>query len=145
MGNNYFKGAFIREDIVKKGLRFDAVFLLEVIEHLNDEYLNEIFEDLKRLLKKDGVAIITTPNDEKLEDNHIFCPQCEHVFHRWQHVRNWNEERLRAYVEQKGFKILELYATDFAASLKNKMAFGKHLIKKLLGHKSPKLVCVCKI
>lgn len=145
-GEPYFKGAFKKEDIIKKGLKFDVIFLLEVIEHLDDEYLEKTFEDIKKLLTENGVVVITTPNDEKLADNHIFCPQCECVFHRWQHVRSWDEIKLRGYLEEQGFKIVGLFTTDFSAfSWKNKFDFIKHIVKRMLGCRAPKLACVCKI
>lgn len=144
-GEPYFKGAFKKEDIFKKRLKFDVIFLLEVVEHLNDEYLEKTFEDIKKLLTENGIAIITTPNDEKLEDNHIFCPQCEHVFHRWQHVRGWDEIKLRDYLEKRGLKIVELFTTNFPEfSWKNKFDFVKHIVKRMLGYKASKLVCVYK-
>ena len=51
-GEPYFKGAFKQEDIFKKELKFDIIFLLEVIDHLDDEYLGKTFENIKKLLKK---------------------------------------------------------------------------------------------
>lgn len=143
-GAPHFKGAFQRDELFKKGLQFDVIFLLEVIEHLDDEYLSKTFSDLKYFASKNGVIIITTPNNEKLEDNHIFCPQCEHVYHRWQHVRNWDEQKLRSYVENQGFHVVELYATDFV-NRKNKTALIKSFAKRMLRRKPSKLVCVCKI
>lgn len=145
-GEGNFKGAFTKEQLIEKHAHFDVIFLLEVIEHLNDKYLEEVFNDLKYFLKKDGVCIITTPNDEKLEDNYIFCPQCEHVFHKWQHMSSWDKNKLRTYVENRGLKIVELYKAYFEASFKkDKFLFMKHVVKKILGKASSKLVCVCKL
>ena len=39
---------------------FDAVLSFQVIEHLND--VNKFLNEIKKVLKKDGVAIISTPN-----------------------------------------------------------------------------------
>lgn len=32
-----------------------------------------------------GALIITTPNEENLEDNMVYCPVSNTIFHRWQH------------------------------------------------------------
>lgn len=44
---------------------FDAVILSEVIEHLNVNPL-PVFQEINRILKKDGILYITTPNQVKL-------------------------------------------------------------------------------
>lgn len=41
---------------------FDAVTLIEVIEHLNHEQIREILSSAAEILKKDGELVITTPN-----------------------------------------------------------------------------------
>ncbi len=44
---------------------FDAVILSEVIEHLNVNPL-PVFQEINRILKKDGILYITTPNQVKM-------------------------------------------------------------------------------
>ena len=39
---------------------FDVVFFLDVYEHLRDPV--SIIEEIHRILKKDGICVITTPN-----------------------------------------------------------------------------------
>jgi SAM-dependent methyltransferase len=58
------------KDIGKTGLPypdnfFDGVILSEVIEHLNINPL-PVFQEIHRILKKDGILYITTPNQVKL-------------------------------------------------------------------------------
>jgi 2-polyprenyl-3-methyl-5-hydroxy-6-metoxy-1,4-benzoquinol methylase len=43
---------------------FDAVFAGELIEHLSEEDLDKFLEETKRVLKDDGLLIITTPNPD---------------------------------------------------------------------------------
>ena len=56
----------IRADVKKIPLKnnlFDRIFLLDIIEHLHDYELNEMFQNIYTLLKEDGLIIIhTTPN-----------------------------------------------------------------------------------
>lgn len=68
---------------------FDCIFCIEVIEHLKnpDHCLNEI----QRLLKKNGVLIISTPNNLKgITDKH--------------HVNAWNFTNFSDHLETFGFK-----------------------------------------
>jgi hypothetical protein len=44
----------------------------------------------------------------------MICPCCRSVFHRRQHVRTWSQASLSAYLEQRGFRILDAFTTDFS-------------------------------
>jgi len=43
-------------------IQFDAVFSLDVIEHIKPELENKFFENICKSLKEDGICIIGTPN-----------------------------------------------------------------------------------
>lgn len=131
-----FEGAFLVNNLINKNQKFDAIIVVEVVEHLTDEFLGKEINNIKKLLEPNGIVIFTTPNEENLENSRIFCPQCEHVFHRWQHVRNWSSKSLAPYMKKHGFKIIDCYATDFSSSLKG-------IAKKILHKKLPHLVCIC--
>jgi len=48
----------------------DVVVTYETIEHIDD--YEKFLQEIKRVLKKDGLALISTPNDEEyIEDNHF--------------------------------------------------------------------------
>lgn len=60
---NFIKIDDINSLIEKFGNQyFDAITLIEVIEHLTAEEIKAIFLVLEKILKKDGEIIITTPN-----------------------------------------------------------------------------------
>lgn len=142
-GKPNFSGAFLHTDIPKHQAQFDVIVMIEVIEHLNDHYLQETVKNLKALLKPGGIAIVTTPNDENLSENMVYCPESQKAFHRWQHVRSWSEETLSDFLTQSGFKIEECFTTDFSVSFsRNKFASFKYLAKKALNKKLPHLVCI---
>ena len=82
---------------------FDVVCCLETIEHVLDEHTDSIFQDLNRVLKDGGIAVLTTPNDENLREADVFCPSCSCEFHRWQHVRKWTAEGLSARLVSHGY------------------------------------------
>lgn len=140
-----FKGAFGIEEVLKSGKKFDVIFLIEVIEHLDDKALNESLANIKKMLSNDGILIVTTPNDETLDESQVFCPNCEHLFHKWQHIRSWNKKTLCSCLERNGFDIVNSFVTDFSASLKrNQVRLAKLIIKKLFSKKLPHLACVCR-
>jgi 2-polyprenyl-3-methyl-5-hydroxy-6-metoxy-1,4-benzoquinol methylase len=112
-----FLGAFHVERLPSPLSRdeFDAVLLIEVIEHLGDDYLQATISEIWRLLKRGGVVVLTTPNDEDLSESTKYCPECGAIFHEWQHVRSWNRETLRAYMAKNGFHQRSSQAIDLAA------------------------------
>lgn len=96
--------------------RFDAVLLVEVVEHLKDEYLDGTLREVSRVLKRGGMVVVTTPNEEDLSACTKFCPECGAVFNEWQHVRNWSVPSLRHRFQQHGFEGRIVQTLDFTAS-----------------------------
>ena len=97
---------------------FDVVLLIEVVEHLNDIYLDSTLTEIARVLKKGGCLVITTPNEEELFKSKKFCPECGAIFHEMQHLRSWSAPTLSAYLKRHTFdlrmnKILDFNAQDF--------------------------------
>lgn len=144
-----FKGAYSIEELGKMNVRFNVITLIEVIEHLNDHYLDLTFANIRRLLDPGGYLIITTPNNEDLSKSYICCPETNELFHRWQHIRSWNTDSLGTFVKKMGFKIHVLKETNFNISpFSEKLHFPVKTIKKLIRGKSvakdiPHLYCIC--
>jgi 2-polyprenyl-3-methyl-5-hydroxy-6-metoxy-1,4-benzoquinol methylase len=109
-----FLGAFTPNRLLAEGKQFDTIFAVELVEHLYDDHLNDLLRMLHRLVTPEGRIIVTTPNQEKLEDSFLMCPCCKSVFHRWQHVRFWSKASLTDYVERRGFQVLDAFTTDFS-------------------------------
>jgi 2-polyprenyl-3-methyl-5-hydroxy-6-metoxy-1,4-benzoquinol methylase len=87
---------------------FDLVFMIEVIEHLQDGGLETALSTVKSLLRPGGQFIVTTPNDENLNEGIVCCPDCGAVFHRWQHMRSWNSDSLSKTLSEHGFRVEEV-------------------------------------
>lgn len=94
---------------------FDVVLLFEVAEHLNDTYLDGTLAEVARLLKKGGVVVISTPNEEDLSKSQKFCPECGAIFHEFQHVRSWCVSSLTDRLTQHGFSLRMAKTLDFTA------------------------------
>jgi SAM-dependent methyltransferase len=82
----------------------DTIFIIEVVEHLDDEVLASVMSEARRLLKPTGYLVLTTPNDENLDAQKIMCPECACIFHQWQHVRSWTTSGLAQHVRGFGFQ-----------------------------------------
>jgi SAM-dependent methyltransferase len=106
---------------------FDVVLLFEVVEHLNDAYLDATLAEVGRLLKNGGVVVITTPNQEDLSLSTRLCPECGAIFNEWQHVRSWSVGSLSARMREGGFALRIAKTLDFTAQ-----GFSRReLLKKL--------------
>lgn len=74
---------------------FDFVVISEVLEHLTDKVLEETIEECHRVLRSGGKLIGTVPAEERLLDSQVVCPDCGKTFHRWGHVQEFSEIKLK--------------------------------------------------
>lgn len=114
-----FIGVSAPNDLKMTASPFDAVLLVELIEHVDDATLSGIFAEVKGALRPGGLIVVTTPNDENLQAETVYCPSCNHTFHRWQHVRSWSADSLADIFRTAGIDVVEIFATDFSLSRKN--------------------------
>jgi 2-polyprenyl-3-methyl-5-hydroxy-6-metoxy-1,4-benzoquinol methylase len=133
VNNNYkthpnFLGAHIVEEIINSNIQFDAVILVELIEHIDDSSLTTILSNVHDLLKSKGLAIFSTPNDENLTSDTVYCPSCNHTFHKWQHVRSWNSFSLNLLFINNNFFTVSIRQMNFYLN-KNNGYFRYYLSK----------------
>jgi SAM-dependent methyltransferase len=93
---------------------FDIVACIETIEHLSDEVLAGLLEDIGRILRPGGIALFSTPHEEDLEVTMVYCPFCDAEFHGMQHFRSFSVGSLRALLISAGFRVLFCRDLDFA-------------------------------
>lgn len=139
-----FKGVFSSDSFNEINFKVDVVILVEIVEHVSDNDLDQIFSNITQVLLSGGKIIITTPNDENLDHETVFCPCCENTFHRWQHVRSWNRDSLSKFILKKGFHNLVVKEVDFALS-KDLGIFRYYLLSiytRLFSRKKPNLCIV---
>jgi UDP-N-acetylglucosamine transferase subunit ALG13/SAM-dependent methyltransferase len=94
------KAIILNRDITQKNIGFkegyfDKIVMLEVLEHLKDD--NGTLLNLNSLLKKEGLLILSVPNNNFL---HYLHPVTY-----LQHERQYTKEKLILALEKAGFKI----------------------------------------
>ncbi len=146
-GQKGFLGASTVDDLQKSGERFDAIFVIEVIEHLDDAALEELFERVRSVASPGATLIITTPNAEKLRASEVYCPSCDQRFHRWGHVRTWTADSLAAYLSSLGLDMVETIEGRFAKVVPGQplRSLWGRFQKLSRGAKRPHLVAVCRV
>lgn len=102
-GMEHFKGATVGTHVLPDAVA-DTVFMVEVVEHLDEAALSDALDEARRLLKPGGHLVLTTPNEENLDASKIMCPNCLAVFHQVQHVRSWSADALARRVTAHGFE-----------------------------------------
>ncbi len=140
------------EMCAKKQKKFDAVFIFEVIEHLSDYYLENLMENLRKYCKKGGYVVITTPNEQDLWQDMVYCPFCDTEFNRIQHVRSWSSQTLAEFLEKNMFEVIFMEAVtvgDLFSGIDVKIKnMARAAWKKLKYHQNleipPNLICVAR-
>jgi 2-polyprenyl-3-methyl-5-hydroxy-6-metoxy-1,4-benzoquinol methylase len=93
--------------------QFGLVTCIETIEHLPVGELENVLQQIKRLLTPTGIALFTTPHLEDLATGQIYCPFCEAEYHRMQHIRSFSPTGLRSLLEDQGFRVALCASLDF--------------------------------
>lgn len=91
---------------------FDAVVMSEVMEHLPDDVLAKTVEEIHRVLVPGGVLLGTVPARDEIERHTVFCLHCGERFHRWGHVRAFDEASMRALLSRT-LRVEEIYERPF--------------------------------
>ena len=141
-GDPRFKGAVSSRELpaLPAEERFDVVVATEVIEHLHDDELAAMLTECRRLLKPGGYVFLTTPNDEDYDAARMMCPECGCVYHKWQHVRTWTVETLRARMEQAGFDsrlVAPVSWRSWPAAALDRLRYGRRAANGLVYVGSP--------
>jgi 2-polyprenyl-3-methyl-5-hydroxy-6-metoxy-1,4-benzoquinol methylase len=100
----------ILELLIKKNMNFDLIIALELIEHLTKTKGKVLLENIKNLLNKNGVLIISTPNKLSLEGFGGYYIN-ELIFNKkwnaWDktHTYIYNSFQLKRLLKKIGFNI----------------------------------------
>jgi SAM-dependent methyltransferase len=93
---------------------FDAIFALEVIEHLLDDQVEPFFAEAAGALRPGGLLAGSTPNREALTAAHVLCPDCGAVFHPVQHLQSWDAKRIEDTARRAGLEPVAVVPTRLA-------------------------------
>lgn len=77
----------------------DLIICADVIEHVANP--DHILSYIRNLAGKDTLILISTPERDRMRGKD--CMSCPHP----QHVREWNAEEFRQYVESRDFKVID--------------------------------------
>jgi 2-polyprenyl-3-methyl-5-hydroxy-6-metoxy-1,4-benzoquinol methylase len=138
-GHPNFAGVF-RIGEPPAATQYDALYVVETVEHVLERHEAQFFGNLTALLRPGGIVVVTTPNAEDLAAETVFCPQCSHAFHRWQHVRSFDGAALTDFFGRRGFQAVATFTTDFAA--RGPWRRLKAQLRPVLGRRNPHLVYV---
>lgn len=121
---------------------FDLVAALEVIEHLSTEDYELALKELARVSKK--YILISVPNNEKLKNNFIECPNCHSQFSRSFHKRSFNKEVLNSLFVKEEFNC------EYVRKLGEKKEYLiisslYRLVKKYLERKRIRGILICPV
>ncbi len=115
-----FKGIEIRKNNVEKDKLpfennyFDAVVMLAVFEHINNEKLEFVLREVVRVMKKDSVFIITTPAPWSDKLLHVMARTgliSKEEIH--DHKHNHPHQEIKKFLTRIGFKKKEIESGYF--------------------------------
>jgi 2-polyprenyl-3-methyl-5-hydroxy-6-metoxy-1,4-benzoquinol methylase len=146
-GYGNFRGFDTIDSLLRKGQQFDVVFLLEVIEHLDDAWLDKTLRHARGLLKRGGLLIVTTPNEERLEDSMVYCPVSNLIFHRWQHMRSWSAHALAETLAAHGFRDIQTGTRTFAGPKPENISMARYAVSNFLNRfrKAQSLIALARL
>ncbi len=135
------KQADLNRGFPEFGIKFDVIFVGEVIEHLFDDV--KFVKDCKNLLKPNGLLIITVPN-LLFSANRLlmlFGQMPKYFVYAPFHYHIYNKKTIENLIKQEGFEILKTISSHILFSTRrNKLgrifeilgdvfpSFGAHLI-----------------
>lgn len=132
---------------------FDRIYCIEVIEHLYEKQVVEIFTLFRQLTNPGATLFLTTPNYrslwpviERLLDAFGLVPQLDEV----QHVTHFTKPKLAAVSDQAGWAIEQIGSFNglapFVAPMSYRLALAIERVEFRLSQVLPEnlLFCVCK-
>ena len=134
-----FKDAYVLSELPAPELKagfFNAVFLLETIEHLIPPFLHETFTEVARVVQKGGYIVVTTPSNEDLEMQKVLCPNCGAHFHKVQHVNTFNEQSITELLAAHGFEKIYCDSIHLEGYFTPRKRLAR-MAKKVAGIKAP--------
>jgi ubiquinone/menaquinone biosynthesis C-methylase UbiE len=80
-------------DLPFKEETFEAVTLLEILEHLPEKNISKSIIEVNRVLKSGGTLILSVPYKEKI--TYTRCIHCGKLTPLWGHIQSFDENKLK--------------------------------------------------
>ena len=96
---------FINTTVASLSEKYDYVLVLEVLEHIVPSKVFDFLKEIKRVLKADGVLIVTVPLNENLKNSTFVCGKCSSFVNRMGHVRNYSLGLIKSELQMAGFLV----------------------------------------
>lgn len=93
------------EDLPWPGLDFDAILMLEVLEHIEAPRTLGVLTALRKRLRPRGALILSVPLREDLPRSYFVCSHCGHSIHQIGHLRSYTPALLRAELALAGYAV----------------------------------------
>ena len=125
--------------LVESGERFDAITMIELVEHLAAADAARLFAEARELLSADGMLIVTTPNYRSLWPIiewgvNLVSP----VSYEQQHVNKYRRDRLISELLEAGYRRVTVTTAvglaPFAAVFGPRPVRWLHALEARLGH-----------
>ncbi len=90
------------------GLRFDAILMLEVLEHVEAPRTFGVLRWVHSILSEAGVLILSVPLEgvTDLRQSHFVCPHCGQLVHQIGHLRSYSDlQPIQMELVRSGFDI----------------------------------------
>lgn len=123
------------QDVKFKNESFDVITLWDTIEHLSD--FEKMFKELKRILKKDGLLIIRTPNENSIFHliahlSHLLSFKMIKYFmkiiYHTDHFYYFSKKTLSNALNMNGFELKKIIMND-----QTEMTYKNPILKLLIG------------
>ena len=135
--NKKFNFKQFRKKIPLRSNSVDTISLIELIEHLNNRDLIYLIKECKRVLKKDGIIHLSTPN------YYSFWPVLEILInffsslsYKHQHINKFNRKKLLKFFTKNGFFIKQyetfIFISPFLALFSFKISINVSKFEKIL-------------
>ena len=95
------------------GGSMDVVFCGEVMEHLTPAVCSLGLDEIRRVLRRGGTFIGTTPHNENLPTAQVICGKCGNVSHPSGHLQSFSRASQREVLEAHGFRVRKQYISAF--------------------------------
>lgn len=104
---DFFNTSQIQQENFNK--KFDVITSIELIEHLTDEEILKLLDDLYDLLDEGGILVLTTPN---FGSTYSLIELAVNIFgkvsYKEQHINKFNKSRLLELLNQSNFEKIEI-------------------------------------